>query len=1014
MASGAALRTGATFPAPRPVVLVAVGQVGRLVALAVQRRGELRRRFGVSRDGEPHAVEMVLLDAEPGDEQSAVAIRTRFLERGFGATLHRLQDALNGVRSHRLHTLATMVEPSVYVIAATWEPVGAALLWPLADIAHAALGSDGPHRVHAVVVAAVPAAAQSARTRADALSFVSFSEGDTLARGAADWRGRLGIPTMPGSSTDDQSYDHLYLLDGLKANGATVTAALDLEYIIEHAASIMDALFISPAEALLDQNLLDDFKPLAQQTYVGAGTASLVVPLAGVSALLQDHAVGAIVLDRLINVPADPASSVAVDLVDETTRSIFAQPRSSLAVMRPRLATRGLPIADDDLLFVDLDVADDSEFGPRPLVVSLHTDVSLRELVAVPPAALQERLRAEIETGTDLRIAVENALEADGQSPISASYARYEQVIRGLLREGDLGLIKAQRLLKGAVETLGRRAQNLDERREDVAASRHARSVRAALLGERRWFYDVRRLRPIADMRPQLLSVAARCALGLVLLSQFYSDSFRLGRAQWPFDTLIPRVLGSAAHDVGAASVVLALPFLLLAAVLLGLPELALRAAVLFHRRTLLASLRLELPIDALSFLARQHRRIAALLEDHEQQLAGLQNELRSEARRLVREPVADARGLGCLDRSVVQPRDIVSEAHQQHVVSRALQTRGGRALQSWLLDGATSGWDIKSSDEVLADIRMSTEPSVAEFLLRPVDTYIHDDHHGEYLDWAWGAAVPWAREAADRGEIETTLGNVSESVNLGLLLVSGGTTSPLAETASTRFDAFKAVDCGDPFRVQLLRLQLGIPTQRLARYAAWRLAFQLQTAADRDTMTDDVQLKSQFPSIVPEPAQPGELDMELQDVAAAIKAAGESFDAAQSSAVTSVLGVLRELADLDSRAVHEAEVLGSALTRLDEAFEESGLGSSTTAPRSLVDRWLRKHSILPVEPMEDTPFQATDDGHAPSYEASATVPPGNILRVLRRGYRREPDPDDQFLVEPRVIVSSGSPGQES
>jgi hypothetical protein len=886
----------ASFSVTRPAVMVGIGPIGRRACELLRAHRRLRRVFGSDqldqdepdRD-EPGIAYCPIADTVPPDA-SAVAIRQEFLEHDLVSVTMEIVGAFDNVRQHRWQPLATYVEPVIFVVGATNEAAGCALLWLLGQLIRRAVGSYEQYRLIGVFLSANAQGSFEARARDDAHTFVTLSEGDALLHGPPSWDGDLERHFPLGTVGPSRPFDQIYLIDGLKENNATADLASgDLDEIIQHAAVVLEALALAPIPREVDNLLLDDYGPTVQQTYIGVGASALAVPLETIDTLLQNRTAGTLIRDRLLNPDlAPPVTSRAGEL---TTLLISALGRSSEDMLRSvgrGLATTGLALTDsDDVLRVEFSTRSSSD-APVPSVHDVRIDAPAPGSGerSLDVTTVIDHFHAEIEAREDARRRVARALREQRESSVERAFRQVQQAVATMLHGGDGGLLQAIDLLESVAPRLRVTANRLANERRQLDDDRRLFVLQDSVEGRGRWFYDLKWLQPIVEHKPRLPAIVMRALLLTILVAQFYWDGEIRGVRFWPFDRLVPWLLGADLTGDWRPLLVLvvALPILLGITFLTAIPALLLSLAIRTHRRLLVALLSWELRREVLADAHATYSQLAHRVDDLLRSYNDRRSDLKYEQERLLSaKPARQIDRRAYMEYAVVDAADVTTPAYLDGVAARVLARRGQRAVKDWLLAGADTvlAEDLMTVDDVAEEVQEGIEGELSELRMLPAETYLHPTDYTDWLQRLWHSAVPWLRDGAatvvspvrsgatagQAARVTVSTLMPTDPLDLTVLLLEGGASAAFAQSAAQQISGCRVMFWPDPYRILLLRLRCGIATGQIVRLGRFEHAFRLQPPSRRVQLVSQPALFDHLTPLVddpppdPEPSEDGEAE---------------------------------------------------------------------------------------------------------------------------------------------------------
>jgi len=175
-----------TVESPQPAIIIGIGEFGQAVLDRIRMQRDVYKGFKTPLAGEDAGSmsPRVLPTDHTWWQLDSSTIRAKQLAEAALRELARdLRELFNTVRLHRDAPLFDTLRPVIIVVGATWSESGSALLWPLAGIIRAAIGSSMQYALHGVFVAADYREEVEKREYGDALTWNVLDEGDRLAAG---------------------------------------------------------------------------------------------------------------------------------------------------------------------------------------------------------------------------------------------------------------------------------------------------------------------------------------------------------------------------------------------------------------------------------------------------------------------------------------------------------------------------------------------------------------------------------------------------------------------------------------------------------------------------------------------------------------------------------------------------------------------------------------------------------------------------------------------------------------
>lgn len=984
------------------------------------------------------------------EPRSAVAVREWYLEHGVKPLARRVSEAFNQVRADDINLFNDLLAATVYIVGATWSPMGAALLWPIAQLVREALGDWVDFQLIGIFLSAEYRLDSSGRGAAH--SFVALTEGEVLLDPeiAPGWVHYNGGRTYDSVDTAYRWYDSLYLIDSLKANNSTLKTDNNAAALHTHAAAVLESLVFAPVAYHLDHTVLDDYLPVGQQFYIGVGSSTLVVPLAEIRDLVEKYALGTIIRDRVLRT-SRALQNLAYEseqLLEEIRRDVQ---RQTLQEYNKALGVQGeftvpLDLAQPPYLHVALPMRTRQDSwipglkkvdirGPDPFAGGQELAVDL----------VLERLQEENETRHRILERLESAIEAplyDGQ--VKKAFARFVEEATRLLQQGDDGLLLATEYLKEACQLLIEQSSRLRARLESIRGDPEFKARQEAVDGLERWYYNTERIRPIVRMKPYASALLLRAVMLFVIVYQFYWDGYIQNQIQfWPLGRLEQWPLSSLAtygrfweYDLAAR---LWLLVFLLVLFLLGLPFIGARLVLNFHRRALAGLLRDELELLWESIALKKVTGILILLKSYRDELQRTLDGLEERAA----EYTDDALGTapppqGYLEHWVVTPREVATP-YRARVAELTISRLGERIIPNWFIRERLRESDeprtLRSVDELLDLVRQGLDLAIEEVTAQPVDAYLKPEQYNEWARILWYSAAPWLRS-----DSSPTAWRDAEPVSCNFLIVGAAARAGFIAALDDIADYYHTLGWGDPYRLVMLRMRAGIPTYQIARYYEMAQAFRALSSEEQRTLTDSELILHEFAPLSRPPQTVGGQGNERRLSTARETTLMEAEPATALSIPTPDAGTLRQIASqlrwipqwlepfestvragFDSIVrglVQEAERVqvgdGTLYDFVSGSNGFSGLGEwqrilqlqptevqTALAPvQDGIERALAAAGVQAIRPQVGEPY----DPHLykgypadPMSESNDT-----IVAVIRNGYR---GPDGTLWLEPEVAV---------
>ena len=1057
-----------THDSPQPAVIIGVGEFGVNIVKELRTRQALHTRFEVMfGDWFDRFVFDVELYGPELMTGCVIGIREAFLQDEYVSELsHHLRKAFRDCRRHENQPWSDFVLPRLIVIGATWEPSGCALLWPVAALLRMSIGEVTPYELLGLFVSAGYHADHGAQTVEDAHTFATLQEGDCLMPGQASPPWYQQLAKVMGEPDADminrELYDHIFLVDALKENNATSLANDRLDEVGSMIGSVLEALLFTPSYTLLDQSLLDDYPADDQQVYVGAGVSALTVPLREIEQMLREQTIAHLIHERLL-VPLRPDRRQDLQNLADRTYQVPAigqlrewamsegnneQPNDFKQLVA-EIENPGVQVANEsenyklsyhlsaafkgpNRIGLKLGWRARSLFGRNALsrlgpVAEILPDLGSLHISGPNPfsselslAHVEVLARLDDERGTVIQVLdrVDEVLSeaAAYESAVTVYEEVYARRLGKLLSSGESGLKQALEILERSYERWSEGAEKLQALAENVDESPEIQRLRDAVEpGERRSRFEAWLKYPL-QLKPRFSSLFLRGLALVAVLFQFYWSAVIREIYPPPLQALgrfsFPGIMGQPWWEWLLLGFWIAV-ILVVILFLYGLPTLALRGHLLFHRRSMARLVRMELERRFIEYAGLQVLAMAEGLEIFLGHVTSLGDELAAKAAQFAQNNGEEMPNRDYLEWKVVKPSDIVKKRQVAEIARKSAEQHEGSILDGWLRPDPIGPLDLVSAEEVEQVLKARIQPITTDVTKKPVGDYLHEDDHTGWFHYMWQGAVPWLKRS--NGERQT-----EAPPTCNVLLLSDGHDSPFAWTAEHDSGHCHIAPWPDPYRILLLRLQGGISSGQLARNIEWRQAFQQLPEDKRQSIALAPSLITNFPRTLAE-ALPGEaitgeqesiidIVIAFEDAMLALMDEGQA-DEAHQMGLDLALEPLRHYPD--DRQEPDLKALEAALVPLDESWEQlpPEINTGLAQARRLLDDQLIARGLEPVRPPTDEPYDPELHGMVVDTEPG-DLPKGYIAHVACRGYRSART--NQWLREPRVIVSSGRPSPSS
>ncbi len=1035
------LKIAVSAEIPQPAVIIGLGEFGRQIRSELQSKVDLYAQFGSPLGSEYQRIVAPLLI--PEDEglwavSDPEEIRQRFFQPQSLTTAARtIMSACDRVRVHSSYPLVDTVRPTIYVVGTTWSPVGRALLWPVAHLVRALLGRRRDYNLIGIFVTAQWSSDPVAVEAGDALSCELLEEGEHLIKDGSYWgsiiRGELAI-----QGGDDQGYDAIFLVDGLKNNNTTIVSHFDQPIEVETLViGLIEGLLYGNVIPMIDQVMLDDYLRPKQQVYLGVGISSLVVPLRSIADTVSRYTVGKLIQDRLLVQPdqREPDARMMSEL---------------LAQIDERLAARILAVGQRALEEnAEYELTSGHQGRFLTSVVQVGGQVQLFQLQLqgenlasesdnLDAAEVQKRINEEEASGRRLIKNLTEALARVRQPGIDELETICGSAISRQLRGGGSGLMRALGSMKQLVALLEQAAGAAEQTRTATIRRRH--EAEAARRPKRRMSIDPRLLLHSAlTLRARVPSLCARGLFLGVFLFQFFHDAIIRGVLFWPLSLLVPdgTVPSLALEGVVAAwlSVVIGLPVLLF----IFLPLLVVQWHIYRRRRQLEVVTKEGLQEHFDAYRAQVLQQLRAHLQYRRlPELQAARSELQQYADANVQGVGYDIMEPTYQEYSVVDPRTVV-EPFQQQVAEQIILHLGQRIVPSW--SPANTGqhelWVLRPIPEITAVLEAQVHSAVKHVVAQPIEHYLRGQDIDDWFFRLWKSSVPWIKIEQPVGSLESG----RDLVDLNILLVRGGTASSVVGRLGGNLSGYQILNWPDPYRISLLRIICGVTCDLFERYE--QLQFSKALAQRQENLTKALRIGAtpveshrealtQRQEHLTQVAPASLSSLAAADLAPGVPAAipqggsppSESF-AAMVDALRSKIDAIKEeldrvgfekgwnslksLADASAGQEPERKEITESLKLIDVSYETPALQDATRTAiadlYALLDPWLKQRGIEPIIPEVGELYDPNRHGNAIAEDHLPTLSDGVISKRMRRGYLI----DGKMVVEPWVYVNKRS-----
>lgn len=1021
---------------PQPAIIVGIGPLGVSLCKTLLARQNIREAFDVKiggahltapySDDEIDSSALLTVLTMPaihleqtlwGVTGTATEIREQFLNEGILPATRLLTHAFDRARTHTIQPMAEQVRPTFYIVGATCDPVGSALLWMIPALVRSFLHGTVSYNVSGVFVAAHVDSHIDEQQFGDALTFVTLTEGDTLLTDRTHPAWFTQIEQGRADVEPAHLFDQLYLIDSLKGNNATVEAEDDPIQLLSHLATFIESMVYSPIEHDVDQLLQDDYRAIKQQRYIGVGSSALVVPLEQIALIIEEHTLGVLIESHLLpnrERLQEGAQAVApvVNQIIETIHDTLYEDSEREARSQAQRGTV-LPLGGKLHFHFTFDKNDKEGFPTVEQVKLKGSDPFANTAsFANTTAILQDEVRAR----TDLIRTMQRNLEQSIPLAVNLAVGRSAQSVGQQLRQGEGGLSVATELLRGVDQELRVKVKALTHAENELrSGDKYQKAVQAVEGAERLRFIE--RLQGAIQARPHLSALALRLFVLFVLLFQFYFDGLIREQQLYPFGQLdiwpFSPLNAGGEWDLALR---LLLFVLLIALILAGWPWLASQYALWSHRRALTHLIRLEAQIEMIRAVYKAVENTADAIRAQYQILGGEMATLRRTAQKYLSEERTRLAqpNIGYLQHAVVDPY-VLLPSLRQAIAYRTLERENQRLVESWASTSIAAhqglqAWRVRRADEVIARIRKRIKPTLEEKIEASIEGYLTAKSAPMWASRLWASASPWIK-ADSTGD--TRWGN-STPIEGNFLLISFPHHSSLVKDVQKLAHQCTVVGWEDAHRIILLRMLCGVQTDQLARYSQMRLAFQSQPERIRSTMTDSQGVLVRFPSLATDEGQAEEdskrtIRSTIQEIGRLLTALLGDIDGVPGESATEFARAVREVRGEYTKLRQGMMALERFISKLGDMNRALEVleGDAKLIVRPVMDEFdgvLAQNGIVVVRPKLDSSYNPERDGRKVGVEAVWNSNQENtIVRVVSRGYSRRTD--NVLLVVPEVIV---------
>ncbi len=998
----------------QPAIVIGIGEIGGRICDEYQARQNVLGTFQPQLV-EPYStlIRTLKLPISALSVTSAVEIRTAFLSDQLVNTAHQIEIEFQAACAHIHQPGAILVEPTIVVLGATWEPVGAALLWPVAEVIRDILGEEINYHLVGVFLSAnflQPTEQNNHQQIGDAHTFSFLLEGDSLlANSPLDWQTQIRS-ALPGYNYQSgYLYDRLFLIDSLKANNSAVQANNNDNEIIVHVASVLEGLILTKTLRTLDNILLDDYRLADKQLYQSVGSSSIQIPLSELLDIVESFVTGQLLREHFF--PDTHKENVfQLDSTRQFTAYQFAIRSQGIQLLKSWLAQYsedGVPVDAEQSLFYDVKLKSLRDSYP-PCVerVLIRGSNPTRSEKGLNASAVCDRLRQEVNTRENVREGIEEQVAVIYQEITDKFQDTCEETAGKFLKQGDEGLAYCVEWLSSLVNSFKKHSQELEQQASQIEASPLYERLFDQIEGEKRWRFE-KYLRSIIKLVPRLSAILVRSGLLLVILYQFYFDGKLMGIDFWPYG---PMNLGGNWEQFYQLLPLLFVSFLAL--FLAGVPILALQGAIMYHRGTLATLLKTELNMMFLRNTGQICKDIAISLEDKLEIFSKVLDEIGLGADKFLERAKDTFVEDNYLIHPVVQDLQELANVCEHETITQVRSIYGKRLLNSWLVDKPYSNWDIRLATEVIDSIRSKVTPEVHHIAMRPIGSFMDQSDYSYWLQALQRSSVPWFKISKETVETIPPL-------ETGMLVLNDDQLSAFMQKAQQELSDCQIIEWNNPFRILFLRFLCGITNMQFVRYGQLQQAFQLQTEEQQNSITSNKDVLKKFSSLIKNAKTDDDQDAEqitsnvhsiqtgiaigLSDVLRMIKDVAQHLSQGDKKGVINSLKPLNEyVIELNEKDLDIKEMV-DRLNQLDDSrcLMNSRALHQLKQPLKKLDEFIADLEIELIQPQPGDVFDPSCH-RAINIDSDIAVPEGKILKLHRRGYF---DRNRRIIITPALVT---------
>jgi len=1015
------LKIGVSAETPQPAVLIGLGEFGQQIRSELRSKVDLYAQFGSPLGSEYQRILAPLL--LPEDESlwaisDPEEIRQQFFQsQNLTAAARAISRACDRVRVHSSYPLVDTVRPTIYVVGTTWSPVGRALLWPIAHVVRALLGRRRDYSLVGIFVSAQWSSDPAAVEAGDALTCELLDEGEKLINERPSWnsiiRSQLSTQDRSKLSTqdrDDQSYDAIFLIDGLKNNNTTIVSHFDQPVEVETlVVGLIEGLLYGNVMPTIDQVMLDDYLQPKQQVYLGVGISSLVVPLRAIAERVSAYTVGKLIQERLLvrSEQLESDTYIVSDLLAQIDQRIAAQ---VLSVGQRTLEENGEYELTSGHKSRFISKVTETGGQVQILQLQLKGENLASESDNLDAAEVQKRISEEETFGRRLIEKLDAALARERQPEIDGLETICGNIISRQLRGGGPGLMRALGIMEQLVAVLEQAVAAAERTR--AATTQRYRKAESARQPARRLAIDPRMLLHSAlTLRARVPALLARGFLLGIFLFQFFHDAIIREVSFWPVSLLVPEATSPSVAIEGAVaawlSVVIGLPVLLF----IFLPLLVVQWHIYRRRRQLEVVAKEGLQEQFDTYRAQVLQQLRTHLQFRRlPELQAARSELQQYADASLQGVGYDIMEPTYQEYPIVEPRTVV-EPFQQQAAEQITLHLGQRIVTSWSPDNTDQQdlWALRPIPEITTALEGQARSAVEHVVALPIEHYLRGQDIDDWFFRLWKSSVPWIKIEQPIGSLESG----RDLIDLNILLVRGGAASTVAARLAGTLSGYQVLNWPDPYRISLLRIICGVTCDLFERYEQLQISKALFQRYERSPQAAPLSMPSlssaDFTPIEPV-ANTESNNSPPESFTALIVAIKTKIDAIEDHLEREGFergwNSLKVLSDASTGQQPERKAIAESLKTIDVGYELPSLQENTRTAIShlyaLLDPWLKQRGIEPIIPEVGELYDPSRHGIAITEDHLPTLSDGAISKRVRRGYLI----DGKMAVEPWVCVN--------